>query len=70
MKEPRRVTPNRLPDAVLELPGKWVAVLNDKVVEARNSPEELIMALRERDIRGATILRSPAETDFELVGLG
>lgn len=70
MKEHRRVRPNRLPKAVLELPGKWVAVLDDEVVEARNTPEELIMALHERDIRGATILRSPAETDIELVCLG
>lgn len=41
-----------------------------EVVDARRTPDELVMALKERQIRDAIILRVPAENEAELVGLG
>lgn len=50
--------------------GLWVAVKDGEVVDARPTPDALVLALRHRDIVGATILRCPAEDEPELVGLG
>ena len=50
--------------------GLWVAVKNGDVVEARQTPDALVLALRERDIAGAPIFRCPATDEAELVGLG
>lgn len=65
-----RLRPRRLPPEIREAPGNWVAMKDGKVVAIRPTPDELIMELREKGIRGATMLRAPAETDVELVGLG
>jgi uncharacterized protein DUF5678 len=50
--------------------GSWIALKDGRVVEARRSPYELMMILRERDIRDVTVIRAPAEHEVELVGLG
>jgi hypothetical protein len=50
--------------------GSWIALKSGAVVEARRSPYELMMVLRERDIRDVTVIRAPAEHEVELVGLG
>lgn len=62
--------PVRLADAIRAYPGKWVAIKNGQVVEARDTPDQLVLALHDRDIRDATIIRSPDEDEPELVGLG
>jgi hypothetical protein len=50
--------------------GCWVALLGDDVVDARQTPYELVLSLRERRIEGTTILRVPAEDELETVGIG
>lgn len=50
--------------------GSWVAVKDGVVVDARPTPDALVLALRDRDIKGATIFRCPAGDEPELVGLG
>lgn len=69
----RRATPlDPVPLAGLLRPyaGKWVAIKSGEVVEVRDTPDQLVLALKERDIVNATIIRSPAESEPELVGLG
>ncbi len=71
MPNPRyRVSPNRIPSAVREAPGKWVALKDGKVVSVRNTPDEVLMELHEKGISGASIMRSAGSEDVELVGLG
>lgn len=60
----------QLTDAVQQLPGKWVAIKDGKVVEAGATPDQVVAALQRRDITGAYVTRLPAEDDKELVGLG
>jgi hypothetical protein len=62
--------PVLLRDAVRGFEGKWVALKDKTVVEARDSADAVYLALRERGIRGATIMRVPAIGEPELVGLG
>ncbi len=57
-------------DAQVEFAGLWVALKDGKVVEARQTPYELTMALHERDITDTTIVRMPGSDEPELVGLG
>lgn len=64
------IEPVRIADALREYPGMWVALKNGEIVEAKETPDALVMALKYRDIRDATIIRSPAEGEAELVGLG
>lgn len=59
-----------LEDAVRDVPGMWVAIKDGRVVEARRAPDEVVLALHERDIRDAYVTRIPGEHDKELVGLG
>ena len=66
----RRVQPVLLRDAVAGFEGKWVALKDRQVVEARYTADAVYMALRERGIRGATIMRIAALDEPELVGLG
>ena len=66
----RRMQPVLLRDAVAGFEGKWVALKDRRVVEARDTSDAVYMALREREIRGATIMRVPAIGEPELVGLG
>jgi hypothetical protein len=62
--------PVLLRDAVHGFEGKWVALKDRRVIEARDPPDAVYMALRDRGIRGATIMRVPPIGEPELVGLG
>ena len=53
-----------------EYAGNWVAVRDGKVVEAWENPYGLVQRLRERMIDDATIVRCPAASEPQLVGLG
>jgi hypothetical protein len=53
-----------------EYPGLWVAVKGRQVIDARQTPYELIMRLNEKGVRDATVFRCPAADEPELVGLG
>jgi Family of unknown function (DUF5678) len=66
----RTLQPVRLGDAVRGFEGKWVAIKAGKVVEARETADAVYLALRDRAVRGATIMRIPARDEPELVGLG
>ena len=66
----RKIEPILLHDVVAGFEGKWVALKDRKVVEARDSADAVYVALRERGIRGATIMRIAAPGEPELVGLG
>jgi hypothetical protein len=60
----------RLIDYQNEHPGCWLAVKDEVVVAARETPHQLAYELADRGISGATIFRSPARHEPELVGLG
>ena len=48
----------------------WVALKDGRVVEARHTADAVYTVLRERGVRGATIMRVSAIGETELVGLG
>lgn len=62
---PHRHEPRRLPQDLLNYPGKWVAIKNDQVVEVRETPDAVVEALHSRDIKNATVMRVPSEHDKE-----
>jgi hypothetical protein len=64
------MSPVDLSDALRECAGKWVALRHHEIVEVRENPHALVMALKERGIRDATVIRAPASGEAELVGLG
>jgi Family of unknown function (DUF5678) len=66
----RVVQPVLLREAVRGFEGKWVALKDRRVVEARDTADAVYLALREQGIRGATIMRVPAIGEPELVELG
>jgi hypothetical protein len=66
----RKMGPIDLADELRQCAGKWVALKAGKVVEVRETPHALVMALHERGIEDATVLRAPAANEPELVGLG
>jgi hypothetical protein len=66
----RAMKPARVADDLEGLAGQWVAVKGGKVVAAGPTPDAVGMRLRSKQIRGATILRVPAEGEPELVGIG
>ncbi|MGH8931756.1 MAG: DUF5678 domain-containing protein [Egibacteraceae bacterium] len=66
----RRLQVVSLEEAVRDFPGMWVAIKDGKIVEARRTPDEVVLALHEREIRDAYVTRIPGEHDKELVGLG
>ncbi|MCU1491743.1 MAG: hypothetical protein JWM85_3148 [Acidimicrobiaceae bacterium] len=65
-----RLDPIRMGALLKDVPGKWVALRGDEIVEARDTFDQVVIALHERGIKDATIIRAPAETESELVGLG
>ena len=67
---PRRRTRMAYAEVQREYPGLWVAVKNGDVVAARLTPHALVLELEERGIKDATVFRTPAEEEPELVGLG
>lgn len=62
--------PVQLAELLRPYPGQWVAIKNGEVVEISDTPDRLVLALSDRDILDATIIRAPAENEPELVGLG
>ena len=62
--------PVRLAELLHQCPGKWVAMSNGVIVEVRETFDQLMIALHEREITNVTVMRSPAENESELVGLG
>ena len=66
----RAMKPARIADDLEGLAGQWVGVKDGKVVAAGPTPDAVGMKLRSKRIRGATILRVPAEGEPELVGIG
>ncbi len=68
--EVRRLEPVRMADLLRQTPGKWVALHNGEIIEARDTFDQVVMALKERDIVGATVIRAPDLNESELVGLG
>lgn len=66
----RKMSPVDLSEELRQCAGKWVAVKGGRVVEVRETPYALVMALHERGIDDATILRAPASNEPELVGFG
>ncbi len=63
-----RLEPVRMAHLLRQMPGKWVALHNGEIIEARDTFDQVVMALKERDIVGATVIRAPDLN--ELVGLG
>lgn len=53
-----------------EFAGCWVAILDGEVVDANESPYDLVASLQRRRITNSTIVRVPAENDPETVGIG
>lgn len=71
----KNVTNNRVPrpsisDIQVEYSGLFVALKNGEVVEAAQTPYELIAALHRRQISDSTIIRVPDPQEPELVGWG
>jgi hypothetical protein len=66
----RHVEPIELADLLHQVPGKWVALHNGAIVDARDTLDSLLMSLEAREIRDVTVMRSPAEGEAEMVGLG
>ena len=64
------MSPFDLAEELRECAGKWVALKGGRAVEVRETPYALVMALYERGIDDATILRAPASNEPELVGFG
>ena len=64
------ITPVQIADQLREYAGLWVALRKDCVIDAAETPDRLLMRLRDRGIQDAKILRAPAENEAVLVGLG
>ena len=65
-----RLEPVRTVRLLHDVPGKWVAIRDGEIVEVRDTFDQVIMALHERDITDATVLRSPDPREPETVGAG
>ncbi|MGZ5297541.1 MAG: DUF5678 domain-containing protein, partial [Actinomycetota bacterium] len=50
--------------------GRWVALKDGEVIAAQDTFDHLYRYLHANQIRGATIVRAPAEGEPEMVGLG
>jgi Family of unknown function (DUF5678) len=66
----RVLEPRRIAEDLEDFAGRWVAVKDGHVVEAGRTPDAVMLKLRAKQVRGATILRVPAEDEPELVGIG
>ena len=67
---PAHTDPIALAPLLRQVPGKWVALRNGEIVEARETLDKLVISLKERDITGVTVVRSPDQGEVELVGFG
>ena len=65
-----KATPVRILAMVQGLEGKWVAILDSKVVAAGETFDSVYSVLGDRGEGDATILRVPGEGEPEPVGLG
>jgi hypothetical protein len=70
MRNSAHLEPIRTGELLRGCAGKWVAMRNGEVVEGRETFDQLVIALQERDIKNVTVMRVPAEHEVELVGLG
>ena len=50
--------------------GKWVAILDGEVVDAAETPYELVARLRSGGIKDASMIRAPALEEPEMVAFG
>ena len=66
----QQLEPVRIADLLREVPGQWVAIRNGVIIEVRATPDELILALKDRCISDATVMRAPTEHEAEFVGIG
>ncbi len=66
----RHVEPIQLAALSQQVPGQWVAIRDGVIVETRDTLDQLIFKLHERNIGDATVMRAPAEHEAEMVGLG
>jgi hypothetical protein len=66
----RKAEPIRFTDLAREVPGKWVAIRGEEVVEVRDTLDHLMAALAERCINDVTVIRAASEHETELVGIG
>lgn len=66
----KSVEPIRIRDLARQVPGQWVAIRDNEIVEAAASLDELMAALKRRCISDVTVIRAAAEHETELVGLG
>jgi hypothetical protein len=65
-----RAEPIRIAAELREVPGKWVAIKDRRVVDAAETPDALYWHLKTHGIKGATIIRSPGEYEPLQIGLG
>jgi hypothetical protein len=49
--------------------GKWVALRDGELVDARDTLDALVTSLDAREIKNVTVMRAPAEGEAEMVGL-
>lgn len=65
-----KAEPVKLTHALDGYEGRWVALKDGKVIAAQETFDHLYQYLHANQIRGATIVRAPAEGEPEMVGLG
>lgn len=66
----RAVEPIRIAELAKQVPGQWVALRDGAIIEVAVSLDQLMSALTVRGISDVTVMRSPVESEAELVGLG
>jgi hypothetical protein len=57
-------------DTLRQLAGQWVAIRDGRILTAKDTFDQVYHHLHERQERGTTILRIPADEEPELVGFG
>jgi hypothetical protein len=68
--ETRKMRPVDLAEELRQCAGKWVALKGGRVIEVRETPYALVMALHDQGIGDATVIRAPGPNEPELVGFG
>jgi hypothetical protein len=69
--QPRRtLEPVRTSHVTAQVKGQWVAMRNGEIVEVGATFDEVMLRLHDREITDVTVIRIPADTEAELVGLG
>jgi hypothetical protein len=72
MSRPRKVEPERLPDAIKGWEGHWVALKDGEVVAAALDPHELIYKVHEMGpaAEGAIARYVPHHSELIVIGVG